>query len=412
MLAPVVAIRSPVGSPSRSSTPTTGQSFQTQRNVDYGNSNGSQMFLLDFGGGGTTPSDSTPPVTSISSPAAGTTVSGTVVLTATATDNVGVTSVQFTVDNVNVGAALTAAPYQLSWNSTTVADGSHALRVVARDAAGNTTTAVAVDVIVGNAATTVALTAPADLAAVTGIVPISATASSGAGVSKVDFYRDANVLIGTSTTSPYTVNWNTAGLVQGSSHTVFATVTAIGGATATSAVRTVTIKDIAAPTVALTAPSNGASVTNTVTFSANAADNLGVSKVEFYVDAVLVATDTSAPYSTSWNTNNSTLGAHSLTAKAYDQANNSTTSTPRSVTVTDTVRPTVSVTSPANNANVNRNSNVTIAANASDNRAVARRGVLRQQFAALYRYDRGLLVRVGGAEQRAQREIHIAGACL
>jgi hypothetical protein len=285
---------------------------------------------------------------------------------------VGVTSVQFTVDAVNVGAALTAAPYQFSWNTTTVGDGSHVVRVVARDAAGNGTTSMPVNVTVGNAAAVVALTAPANLSAVTGVVAVTATASSGGGVSKVDFYRDANVLIGTSTTSPYSVNWNTAGLAQGSTHTIFAKVTAVGGATATSTVRTVTIKDTTAPTAALTAPANGATATNTVTIAANAADNLGVSKVEFYVDAVLVATDTTAPYSTSWNTNTAALGAHSLTAKAYDAANNSTTSAARSVTVTDTVKPTVSITSPTNNATVNRSSNVTIAANASDNRAVVR----------------------------------------
>jgi hypothetical protein len=109
-----------------------------------------------------------------------------------------------------------------------------------------------------------------------------------------------------------------------------------------------------------------------VTVSANAADNVGVSKVEFYVDAVLIATELTSPYSSSWNTNNSTLGAHTLTARAYDAANNTTTSASVSVTVADTAKPTVSVTSPSNNAQVNRNSTVTISANASDNRAVAR----------------------------------------
>ena len=349
----------------------TGQSFQTKRNVDYGNSNGSEMFLLDFGGG-SGGVDGIAPVTAISSPAAGATVFGTVVVSATATDNVGVTSVQFAVDGVNVGAALAALPYQMSWNTTTVTDGSHALSVTARDAAGNTTTSTVVNVVVANGAPAVALTAPADLSVVTGVVSVGANASSSAGITKVEFYRDANVLIGTSTNSPYSVTWDTTGLVQGSSHTLSAKAYAANGVTLTSAVRTVTIKDTTAPAVAMTAPAAGSALSNSVTVSATASDNVGVTKVEFYVDGVLVATDTTAPYSATWNTNNSTLGAHSLTAKAYDQAANATTSASVAVTVSDTVKPTVSITSPANNAQVNRSTDVTIAANASDNRAVAR----------------------------------------
>ena len=56
---------------------------------------------------------------------------------ASATDNVGVTSVQFKIDGVHVGSADTAAPYRVSWNTTTVADGSHTITAEARDAANN-----------------------------------------------------------------------------------------------------------------------------------------------------------------------------------------------------------------------------------------------------------------------------------
>ena len=82
--------------------------------------------------------------------------------------------------------------------------------------------------------------------------------------------------------------------------------------------------------------------------------------------------DGTAPYSASWNTNTSALGGHSLTARAYDQSTNVTTSTAVAVTVADNTNPTLTVTNPANNVQVNRNSNVTISANASDNRSVAR----------------------------------------
>jgi len=96
--------------------------------------------------------DTTAPVVSISSPTSGATVSTTVSIAATATDNVGVTGVQFRVDGTAVGSEDTTNPYSASWNTTTVGNGSHALTAVARDAAGNQTTSATVNVTVNNAA--------------------------------------------------------------------------------------------------------------------------------------------------------------------------------------------------------------------------------------------------------------------
>jgi len=58
--------------------------------------------------------------------------------------------VQFKLDGVNLGAELTAAPYALLWNTTTVLNGPHTLTAVARDAAGNTATTTTVTVTVVN----------------------------------------------------------------------------------------------------------------------------------------------------------------------------------------------------------------------------------------------------------------------
>ena len=87
------------------------------------------------------PVDTTAPTVSVTAPANGATVSGTVTLTATASDNVGVAGVQFLVDGASrLGSEDTTAPYGVSWNTTTVANGTHTLTAVARDAAGNTNT--------------------------------------------------------------------------------------------------------------------------------------------------------------------------------------------------------------------------------------------------------------------------------
>ncbi len=95
--------------------------------------------------------------------------------------------------------------------------------------------------------------------------------------------------------------------------------------------------DTTAPTTSITAPANGATVSATTTVTASASDNVGVTRVEFYLDGALKSTDTSSPYSWSWDTTATTNGSHSLTSKAYDAAGNVGTSSAVSVTVSNGV---------------------------------------------------------------------------
>ncbi|MDX6476257.1 MAG: hypothetical protein QOH95_1768, partial [Gaiellaceae bacterium] len=94
--------------------------------------------------------DSTAPTVSITAPAAGT-VSATVAVNASASDNVGVTGVSFRLDGLAIAGDDTTAPYSVNWDTTTATNGSHTLTAVARDAAGNTTTSAPVAVTVSNA---------------------------------------------------------------------------------------------------------------------------------------------------------------------------------------------------------------------------------------------------------------------
>jgi hypothetical protein len=103
--------------------------------------------------------------------------------------------------------------------------------------------------------------------------------------------------------------------------------------------RTVTSGDTTAPSVSLTAPASGATVSgSSVGFAATASDNVGVSKVEFYVDSSLVNSDTSSPYSYSWNSTSVANGTHTVLAKAYDAAGNNASKSV-SVTVNNVVNP-------------------------------------------------------------------------
>src|SRR6202030_434702 len=84
-----------------------------------------------------------PPVVNLTAPANGANVSGSAVtVSATATDSLGVSSVQFKLDGANLGAEDTVSPYSIAWNSTLTADGSHTLTAVAKNVAGITATAM------------------------------------------------------------------------------------------------------------------------------------------------------------------------------------------------------------------------------------------------------------------------------
>jgi Concanavalin A-like lectin/glucanases superfamily/Domain of unknown function (DUF1929)/Bacterial Ig domain/Galactose oxidase, central domain len=96
--------------------------------------------------------DATPPTVAITSPGAGATVSGTVTVTATASDNVGVAGVRFMVDGTNIGEEDTTEPYAISWNTTSTPNGSRVLRAIARDAGGNQAPSDPVTVTVSNVA--------------------------------------------------------------------------------------------------------------------------------------------------------------------------------------------------------------------------------------------------------------------
>jgi hypothetical protein len=98
--------------------------------------------------------------------------------------------------------------------------------------------------------------------------------------------------------------------------------------------------DTTPPSAAITGPGNGATVSNAVTVTATASDNVGVAGVQFRLDgANLGAEDTTSPYSASWNTTGAANGAHSLTAAARDTAGNVKTSPAVAVTVSNSAPP-------------------------------------------------------------------------
>jgi len=241
--------------------------------------------------------------------------------------------VQFTLDGVNLGAEHTAAPYALTWNSASVANGAHVIGAVARDAAGNSQIAASVSVTVNNDTTppTVAVTNPAGGATVIGSITIGATASDNVGVAGVQFTLDG-VNLGAEQTAagPYAMTWNSATVANGA-HVIAAVARDGAGNQQTSSVTVTVANDTTPPTVALTNPANAAVVTGSVLLGASATDNVGVAGVQFAVDGVnLGAEITTGLYELAWNSATAANGSHVLSVVARDAAGNRQTA---SVTV-------------------------------------------------------------------------------
>ncbi|HET8901002.1 MAG TPA: Ig-like domain-containing protein, partial [Holophagaceae bacterium] len=148
-----------------------------------------------------------------------------------------------------------------------------------------------------------------------------ATASDNVGVTKVEFYIDGS-LAGTDTTSPYSVTYNSASLANGSHSLVAKAYDAAGNVGSSTAVSFSVNNGTGGDTTAPTASASESGTSGTITLSATASDNVGVTKVEFYVDGSLKGSDTTSPYSMTLNSTTLANGTHSLVAKAYDAANN------------------------------------------------------------------------------------------
>ncbi|RJP45618.1 LamG domain-containing protein, partial [Candidatus Parcubacteria bacterium] len=112
------------------------------------------LYVVQVGGSTPPPPpptpDTQPPTVSLTAPAGGASVSGAIAVSANASDNVGIAGVQFLLNGANLGFEDTVAPYSVSWDTTTVANGAFILSARARDFTGNQTTSGSVTVTASN----------------------------------------------------------------------------------------------------------------------------------------------------------------------------------------------------------------------------------------------------------------------
>ena len=235
------------------------------------------------------------------------TAPASITLTATASDVDGsITKVEFFRGTTLLGTD-TSAPYNFDW--TGVAAGSYALTAAATDNGGATTTSGAVTITVNPAAGGGQCSSPAYVA--------GTSYANGQLVRNIGQVYRCEVAGWCSSTAAWAyapgtgMYWQDAWTQQGP----------CGGGGA-------------APIVSLTAPANGANVAcaASVQIAAAASDSDGfVTRVDFFDNGTLVASDNAAPYSTSWVS--TVTGSHQLTAKAVDDLDNATVSAAVNVTV-------------------------------------------------------------------------------
>lgn len=279
-----------------------------------------------------------------------------------------VVKVEFYQRSQKIGEA-TSAPFTFEWLDAPVGD--NRVNAKATDDKGATTTSSTVRIVVTedtNEAPVVALSSPGNNSTHTEGTPITlrATASDKDGtVKKVEFFQGSNKL-GEDTTEPYSLAWDNARV---GTYTITARATDDKDAVGVSAPLSIHVKapDNEAPTVKLTSPANNAVLNaGNITLTATASDPDGaVTKVEFFNGTTKLGEDLSSPYSFTWS--NVKPGTYTLTARATDNKSTSATSTAVTITVEQPNKaPSISITSPANNANFTQGANVTIQANASD----------------------------------------------
>jgi len=297
---------------------------------------------------------------------------GTVTLGASpAADGSGIKSVavEYTVAGGSTWTPIgtdTTAPYTADWDTTAVPDGHYDLRIVITDNADNVTTSDLPDKVVDNTSPNVATVgAPTEGQVVTGSVAISATASDATSpIASVEFVVHGTSL-GTDTTAPFSLNWNTASGSDGAA-TIQIVVTDMAGNTTTSPLRNVTVDNLA-PTPTLADP--GQNLSGTVALSASSDPD--TTQVDFERRPagggswVTIASDSSLPWGTSLDTTTLADGLYDFRAVATDGTGHTGTSPVRSNIRVDNTAPSGSLTAPAAGATVG-GTNVTLSSSVAD----------------------------------------------
>jgi hypothetical protein len=279
--------------------------------------------------------DTTSPTVSLSSSASNVTMAGPITLTAAATDNVGVTKVEFFDGATKLGED-TTVPFEQIVNLASENSGAKTYTAKVFDAAGNTTSSSPVAVTVNIADVTpptVSISSSSTNVTAVGAITLTANPADNVGVGKVEFFDGATKL-GEDLTAPYEQIINFTIANNGSKSYTAKVFDAAGNTTSSNAVAVVVnISDTNAPTLSLSSNSTNVTTISSIMLTATSTDDVGVTKVEFFDGTTKIGEDLTAPYEQTVNLTIAGNGSKSYTAKAFDAAGNTTSSSAVLVTV-------------------------------------------------------------------------------
>jgi thermitase len=175
-------------------------------------------------------------------------------------------------------------------------------------------------------APTVTINSPSAGATVSGVVGVNASATDNTGVTRIELHIGGS-LYAQSISSSTTFSWNTGNFIDGT-YTLevraYDAANNVASSTRSVTVRNSPARDSVAPVVTIIAPTDGARVKGlwNLKVKVNASDNVGVSRVELYVDGQLLGTSSYAPATFTWSVRKAAAGPHVFRAYAYDAAGN------------------------------------------------------------------------------------------
>ncbi len=322
--------------------------------------------------------DNTPPTVGPVSPLDGATVTGNVLFSTNASDNLALESVYLSVDGdvpVPMNFNTTTGKYEAAINTANYADGAHTITFTAEDSTENVATQ-SITVIFDQTPPTASVLTPADGDYVSGTTTFHVQALDNLAVDRVELTFGGNLAsLGTVTalydaaSGTYTYTINSALFADGPA-TVQATVYDKAGLSATSAVVNFWV-DNTDPTLQVLAPQDGQTYTGDLLVQVDATDANGVASVNLRIDggAPIALTNTAgSTYEVTVTTSTYTDGPHTLELTVTDNAGRSVSS---SLTVQfDNTAPTVAVVAPT--AGVYLSGTTVIQVQATDNIAVDR----------------------------------------
>jgi parallel beta-helix repeat protein len=255
-------------------------------------------------------------IAEITNPLQGETVSATVKISINARAINDVLQVEFYMDKQQKYVD-SVSPYEWDWDTTQYAEASHEIMVKVIDAFELATQAFRT-VFVDNTAPTVSIKEPESGKIYYGIISLSVNATDNKEIGGVRFRVDNNEWLGmiyNSTDLFWKYDLNTTTLLDGQ-HTLMAL--ALDKAGNPSITSTTLRVDNAPPTLSIQTPQSGMTVGLTLIVSIQASDASNISRIEFYLEDVLVYTVTGTPYQWSWDTTEYPNGEYAITIKAYD----------------------------------------------------------------------------------------------